>query len=330
MNIFVGKICDFCSKPLPINFVSTKCSKCPTVFDKCLTCCASSTQDYNICHKQHFTDNTKILKKIDFCFKEFLNIRKMNSLLKTFETPLTDCLRTFAQFLASRHSSIKDVEKELKAFLNDPKTVASKISAMKKDEDSEESEQEVKTQMVDDDESEQVTKKKTIVLENESSSDDSDEKPKKASASKHTDDSEAPDDDEEKDEKEDASDASEPPAVEEDEEDEPKPKSKKAAAAKAKPAPAAKAKGKTTKAVSGEMELSDTPKLPVKDRPTLPKSIKFLKGTNNVVHNGVVVAAVSKKGLGKLTKTNIKPLDEKGIKYKEMTDAEIKKLFKIK
>lgn len=235
----------------------------------------------------------------------------MNSLLQTFESPLTACLRSFAEFLATRHSSIKNVDKEVQAFLNDPKAVASKINSLKEDE----SEVEVKTRVVDsEDESEepQVSKKK-IVVESESSSDDSEEPPKKASAKDSESDSEADESDD---------DAS-PPPVEDDDEDEPKPKGKKTA----KPA-AKKGGAKTSK--SGEMELSDTPKLATKDRPAkMPKGIKFLKGSNNVVVNSVVVASISKKGIGKLTKTNIKPLDEKGIKYEEWDDAKIKKHFKL-
>lgn len=236
----------------------------------------------------------------------------MNSLLQSFESPLTACLRSFAEFLAARHSSIKNVDKELQAFLKtatttDPKVVASKINSLKEDES--ESEAEVKTQVVDSDEESDEpvpASKKKIVVESESS-EDSDESPKKAAA--NSEDSDESDDD-----------VSPPPVEDDEEEDEPKPKSKTA-----KPAKASKSKAK-----SGEMELSDTPKLATKDRPAkMPKGIKFLKGSNNVVVNGVVVASISKKGIGKLTKTNIKPLDEKGVKYEEWDDAKIKKHFKL-
>ena len=86
---------------------------------------------------------------------------------------------------------------------------------------------------------------------------------------------------------------------------------------------------KVAKKSSPSLELSDTPKLPVKDRPAkLPKGVKFVKGTNNIVHNGVVVAALSKKGLVKLTNVNTKALSTKGIKFEVWDDAKIKKTFK--
>lgn len=51
----IGKICDFCGEMLPKEFQSTKCSKCPTIFDECLKC--RVRPDSSICHKTHNNDN---------------------------------------------------------------------------------------------------------------------------------------------------------------------------------------------------------------------------------------------------------------------------------
>lgn len=61
----VGKICDFCSVELPLDFISKKCSKCPTIFDECYKCREWPRPDSTICHKQHnsITDNTTFTEK---------------------------------------------------------------------------------------------------------------------------------------------------------------------------------------------------------------------------------------------------------------------------
>ena len=94
--------------------------------------------------------------------------------------------------------------------------------------------------------------------------------------------------------------------------------------------PAPKKKAATAKSKKEQiLELADTPaKLPVKDRPKIPKGVKFVKGTNYAVHNNVVIAACTKKGFVKLTGVNTKAMDSKGIKYLVVEQAEIKKRLK--
>jgi hypothetical protein len=138
--------------------------------------------------------------------------------------------------------------------------------------------------------------------------DDESEAPVKKGKAAQTEDSDDEDSDDEADDEADADDDEEDDEADEESE---KPKGKK-----------------TVK--GGALDLSDTPKLPVKDRPkTFPKGMKFVKGTNYIVVNGVIIGAVSKKGFGKLTKSHTKPLTDKGMKFKEWTDAEINKHFKL-
>lgn len=232
----------------------------------------------------------------------------------------------------------------------DPKTMTTKIAAMTTD-DSESSEQcEIKTNITGldseaeesvaavpvpvDDESEVVEVKKSKQAPKQSKKESKpDKKPVKVEVEEESD--ELVEVDEEPEESE------EPAPVAKKAKSKPAPKGKKAKVEEeeesepivdvdeeddSEPIPVVK---KPTKKATGGMELSDTPKLPVKDRPKLPKDIKFLKGTNNVVVAGKVVAAVSKKGIGKLSKTNTKPLTEKNIPFEEWTDDKIKKTFKL-
>lgn len=70
----VGKICDFCSASLPVDFVSTKCSKCPTIFDECLTCREWPRPDSTVCHKTHNVKSP--LDNTTFSETELESIRK--------------------------------------------------------------------------------------------------------------------------------------------------------------------------------------------------------------------------------------------------------------
>lgn len=240
----------------------------------------------------------------------------MSKHFELFESALTAYLVAYNAHLMSTHKGLKLTEKDITAFSVTPKTIASKITQMTEESESS-SEDEVKTQMVDESEEvAQLGKKKPVIIEEESEadseavSDASNDTPKKRSASEVSD----------------ASDNSEVPEVEEeDEESDEKPVPKKKAAGKTKPASKKNVKAKPAE---GEMVLSDTPKLAVKDRPTLPKGVKFIKGTNYVVFKDKVVAAVSKKGIGKLTKSHTKALDEKGTSYEEWAEDKIKKQFK--
>lgn len=73
-----------------------------------------------------------------------------------------------------------------------------------------------------------------------------------------------------------------------------------------------KAKGKATKVVEDKPgELSATPKMT--DGPKVPKDVKFVKGTNLAVVDGVVVAAYTKKGFVALNKTHDKQIEKTGL-----------------
>lgn len=113
-----------------------------------------------------------------------------------------------------------------------------------------------------------------------------------------------------------SSESSSPPPIKE---------KKKAVKATAKGAKA----GGTKPTTKGELELIDNPKLAAKDRPEIPKGVKFLKGTNNIVVKGTVVATCSKKGIVPLSAINTKPLAEKGVKYEVWDAAKIKKTWKL-
>jgi hypothetical protein len=103
-------------------------------------------------------------------------------------------------------------------------------------------------------------------------------------------------------------------------------------AKKGKKAPATTNVGGRGKAATAKkpdaLVLSDTPKLAVADRPTIPKGMKFVKGTNYVVFEGTVVAACTKKGIVQLTTVNTKALDNKGTAYDSWTNDKIKKTKK--
>lgn len=153
--------------------------------------------------------------------------------------------------------------------------------------------------------------------DDEDADDESEAPVKKSKAASQAKDDEDSDDDEADDEADGDADDDDDGDADDDEADEEseKPKGKKTAKKEVK---------------GGALDLSDTPKLPVKDRPkTFPKGMKFVKGTNYIVVNGVIIGAVSKKGFGKLTKSHTKPLTDKGMKFKEWTDAEINKHFKL-
>lgn len=76
--------------------------------------------------------------------------------------------------------------------------------------------------------------------------------------------------------------------------------------------PAAKPKGKgKAKTEDKPGELSATPKMT--DGPKVPKDVKFVKGTNLAVVDGVVVAAYTKKGFVALNKTHDKQIEKTGL-----------------
>jgi hypothetical protein len=261
---------------------------------------------------------------------------------------VNSCLRDFATYVAQRHNlDEKVVLTDLTTWLTgDPKVVASKITSITEDSESS-SEGEIKTSITNgvDIESESDASEQTKApVESE---DDEPDLPPKVKQSKVKS-KKAPVDESDDDEPPVVKPKSKkaPPPVEMEPEslddDEPPPKSAKRPA-KAKPVeiepesldeedeesePVPKTKASKSKVSENVIELSDTPKLPVKDRPKLPKNVKFQKGTNNVVHNGKVVAIVSKKGLVKLTKVSTKALTTKGVAFEEWTDEKIKKTFK--
>jgi len=267
------------------------------------------------------------VKKIDFSFKEKLNNRKM----QVVENAVKQCLSDFALYLAQRHKIDPDVVMtDLATWLSgDPKRVASKIVQITETDSESSSDGEIKTTVMNDDDSsvdlsvEPVAPAAAQVEpEDESDEVESDPPPKpkgRKPAPKSTK-------------------AKPAKVVEPESEDDESPPPKKTKAApkgrKAKPVEVQpeseddSSPPEEDEVVKEEIVLSDTPKMPVKDRPTLSKNVKFQKGTNNVVHGGVVVAIVTKKGLGKLTKVSTKALTTKGVAFEEWTEEKIKKTFK--
>lgn len=66
----IGKICDFCNKKLPLEFVSTQCSQCVTIFDECDECKSWPRPDPTRCHKKHlFNDNSTFSKQEEEAFQ---------------------------------------------------------------------------------------------------------------------------------------------------------------------------------------------------------------------------------------------------------------------
>lgn len=83
-------------------------------------------------------------------------------------------------------------------------------------------------------------------------------------------------------------------------------------------------KGKAPAKKEVTLEVANTPKLAVGDRPTIPKGMKFLKGTSYVVVSNQVVAVCTKKGIVPLGPIHTKALDSKSTPYVSWDAAKIK------
>lgn len=249
----------------------------------------------------------------------------MFTLVTEFQTKVDDFVNTFLVEVSKKYSvNLEKLRSDWSSYSSsqNPKNIASKINDLT---DESESSTQVETKVLDDssEESLQIKPpvKKVITSTNNvvfaqpaaNSEDNSESEPAKKSTES------SKEDEISKEESED-----EPPKKtkkstknsKEESEDEPPKKTKKSTKKDEQP----------KKVVKNSIETVDQPK--TKDL-TVPAGAKFLKGTNNVVVDGKVVAMCTKKGVVPLGAPQLKSLTSKNTPHDKWDATKIKKHFKM-